>query len=167
MSMDIFKTLNQILDKTGSNLVVMVGPPGSGKSAIADKLVSEYGFAKVSPNDIRTEKFGDPYSQSDNETVFNIAYSRIGHYLDNGWNVVYDATNCRPAYRYRIMDYVGDQTTNKICLCATTGVLDCIINAQKVIPGEKVAAMHQTLRKHPPSVFEGFDIVLRFDGSEL
>lgn len=149
----------------GSNFIILVGAPGAGKTTVADQLVEEFGFTKICPDDIREEVSGDCMDQSQNDKVFGIVYSRIEEFLERGDNVVYDATNCRSAYRYKIIEVCKSYATNIVCLCATTTIGECLNRNNKRIqhvPEHVIERMYFTLRKHPPTIFEGYDMIVRF-----
>jgi predicted kinase len=80
-----------INEKTVTNtLHLMVGIPGSGKSTyikskLADKIL-------ICPDDIREELTGDASDQSQNALVWDTAYKRLHQALQNGKDVVFDAT---------------------------------------------------------------------------
>lgn len=157
--------IDKLLDDKGRNLIVLVGPPGCGKSTLANQLVDEYGFVKVCPDEIREEVTGDPTDQSHNEMVFGLAYSRIESYLTSNWNVVYDATNCRPAYRYKIVRFARKYASNIICLAATASLMDCCRNIEKrerKVPEYVIENMMTAYKNHPPTVSEGFDAIIGF-----
>ena len=72
-------------------LGILVGLSASGKSTMADRLKSK-GYKIVSSDAIR-EELSFYEDQSRNNEVFKIFHKRIGDYLENGENVVADATN--------------------------------------------------------------------------
>lgn len=75
-------------------LVLLVGPPGCGKSTYATKYIEEnINTIHLSSDGIRKELWGDEAIQGDNSEVFSLMQSRAIEALNNGQNVVYDATN--------------------------------------------------------------------------
>lgn len=163
MNIDIMDSFDL---SNGGIFVIMVGPPGSGKTITAEKLVEEYGFIRICPDDIRQEITGDSTNQSRNDEVFAKVYSKLEQDLKNGYNVVYDATNCRTAYRLKILDIVSSFTDFIICLCATTPISVCLENNKNriegYVPEDVIERMYFTLRKHPPTIFEGYDLIVGF-----
>lgn len=151
---------------TGGIFIIMVGPPGAGKTSISKELESKYHFMRVCPDDIREEFSGDAADQSNNEQVFAKVYSRLSFFLKEGYNVVYDATNCRTTYRMKILDTVKDCANYILCLCLTTSIGDCLERNknryERHVPEDVIERMYFTLKKHPPTIFEGYDAIVGF-----
>lgn len=145
---------------------MLVGPPGSGKSTLAEQIRTEQmNFEIVCPDDIRKELTGDASDQDHNTEVFTKVYGRISMCLNEGSNVIYDATNCRSTYRYKIIDVARKAGCKKIiCICMTAPIGECLEwnrNRDRVVPEKVIENMYFALRKHPPTIFEGFDAVIK------
>ena len=75
-------------------LIVLVGIPGSGKSTYAEGyMISHPNTTYLSSDKIRKEIWGNEATQGDNNEVFSLMQSRAIEALNNGKNVLYDATN--------------------------------------------------------------------------
>lgn len=150
----------------GGNLIIMVGPPGAGKTTIAEQICDSYdNFVIVSPDKVREELTGDASNQTQNERVFSRVYNQLTSYLEHGKNVVYDATNCRSHHRYKIISVCENYAYRIICVMSTTPISDCIARnneRNKPVPEDVIEKMYFNLRKHPPIIFEGFDMIVRF-----
>lgn len=74
-------------------LVILVGPPGCGKSTYAKRYIEEHKYAvHLSSDLIRKELYGDEATQGDNNQVFSLMQTRAVEALKNGYDVVYDST---------------------------------------------------------------------------
>lgn len=75
-------------------LTLLVGPPGVGKTTYAHKYIEEHvNTIHLSSDSIRKELWGDEAIQGDNNEVFSLMQTRAIDALNNGQNVIYDATN--------------------------------------------------------------------------
>lgn len=149
----------------GGIFIMLVGPPGAGKTSYANKIKKKYmNFEIISPDEIRKELTGNANDQSRNQEVFDKVYSRIAAYLSEGYNVVYDATNCRTAYRTKVVDFCSELATHMVCVIFTTSVSTCIQRnneRSRVVPEDVIENMWFTLKKHPPTIYEGYDAIFR------
>ena len=163
MNLNFINTLDL---KSGGTVIILCGPPGSGKSTMANTIVDNFdNFKIIAPDKIREDITGDASSQSHNDVVFSKVYSLLVTYLCDGYNVVYDATNCRSAYRHKIINVVKDYADYIICLMSTTPISECIKRNEernRHVPESVIEKMYFTLRKHPPVIFEGFDMIASF-----
>lgn len=149
--------------KDGSTLLMLVGPPGCGKSTFSNKLNEKTNCVIISPDKIRGELTGDEGDQTNNNAVFRVVYSRLIEHLDNGDNVIYDATNCRSNYRIKIIDLVKGHAKHTVCIVFTTRLNDCINQnnlRNRIVPEDVIERMYVSLRNHPPTTFEGYDIII-------
>lgn len=75
-------------------LVLLCGVPGSGKTHYAKKYIEEnYNTIHLSSDSIRAELYGDESIQGNPNEVFVLMQKRAVEALNNGQNVVYDATS--------------------------------------------------------------------------
>lgn len=75
-------------------LILLVGPPGSGKTTYAKKYIVEHdNTIHLSSDKIRAELYGDETIQGNPNEVFSLMQSRAIEALNNGQSVVYDSTN--------------------------------------------------------------------------
>jgi len=101
MLYSIFGVLRKIADKKVPDLIFTVGIPGSGKSFW---IKSQSGHVIVSPDTIRKELTGDISDQSKNAQVWAIAKRKVSEALEEGKNVILDATNLISFYRKQFLD---------------------------------------------------------------
>jgi predicted kinase len=75
-------------------LILLVGPPGAGKTTYAHKYIEEHpGTVHLSSDAIRKELHGDESIQNNPGEVFAIMQKRAIAGLDFGYDVIYDATS--------------------------------------------------------------------------
>lgn len=75
-------------------LILLVGIPGSGKTTYAKKYIEEtLNTIHLSSDAIRKELYGDESIQGNPADVFSLMQKRAIEALNNGQNVLYDATN--------------------------------------------------------------------------
>ena len=76
-------------------LVILVGIPGSGKTTYAENYIPDYPKEAVhlSSDSIRAELYGNESIQGNPAEVFSLMQKRAVEVLNNGYDVIYDATN--------------------------------------------------------------------------
>jgi len=96
---------------TSPALVVMVGPPGTGKSHLVREVTRRVSVDVVQTDAIRRTLAARPeYTPDESRRVFSVAHRRAEWLLRRGRNVVFDATNIHEWGRralYRIADRAG------------------------------------------------------------
>ena len=105
-------------------ITLLVGIPGSGKTSLAEELIhnEEVVFKKstsihISSDAIRKEIYGDEGCQNDPARVFSIMQERTLEALNNGCNVIYDATNITRKNRKEILDKLPPWVVKKCVIC--------------------------------------------------
>jgi predicted kinase len=74
--------------------IILCGIPGSGKTTYAKKYIKKHeNTIHLSSDKIREELWGNESTQGDNNDVFSLMQKRAIEALNNGHNVIYDATN--------------------------------------------------------------------------
>lgn len=141
-------------------LIVMVGLPGSGKSAYAKELIkNKKADIILSSDSIREELTGDENNQTANDKVFKLLYQRMNDYLAEGKNVIIDATNTTLKSRLRIIS--GCKVScSKEAIVVNTTVLECYKrdNGRERTVGEQVINRFLSAFQCPQK-FEGFDSI--------
>lgn len=143
-------------------LYVMVGLPGSGKSTIAEKLISGIHNSKIfSSDEYRKSLLGDIEDQSQNQKVFDTLLKDLKMFLCCGYvTAVFDATNVTVKSRRKVFDSVRNLGCRVIAVVVPTTIEQCIENNEKrdrVVP---IPVLFKMMRQFEmPQKFEGFDDV--------
>ena len=75
-------------------LILLCGIPGSGKTFYAERIKDSYSYiVHLSSDTIRKELYGDESIQGNPSEVFSLMQNRAIEFLNNGYDVIYDATN--------------------------------------------------------------------------
>ena len=75
-------------------LILLVGVPGSGKTTYSKEYIKTHeNTIHLSSDSVRKELWGNEAIQGDNNEIFSLMQSRAIEALNNGQNVIYDATN--------------------------------------------------------------------------
>ena len=75
-------------------LILLVGPPGSGKTTYAEKYISQHANTVLLSSDkIRKEMWGNEAIQGDNNEIFGRMQTRAVDGLNFGYDVIYDCTS--------------------------------------------------------------------------
>lgn len=140
-------------------LICMVGLSGSGKSTKAKEFAKEYGYKIVSSDQIREQYCGDMSNQSRNNIVFQIFYSKIKYALQNGENVIADATFLTKKDRQILFDNLKGITYYKEAYVMNKPFGKCIIDNESRL---KNVVPHYIMQKQNqkfvmPTLEEGFD----------
>lgn len=141
---------------------MLCGLPASGKSHYAldlQRIMSNETNEKaiiVSSDNIRKELYGDENIQGNPEEVFKLVHERILSSLDNGLNVIYDATNLKRKYRLEILNKLPKFVKTE-CHIVWKPIYQCIeddLNRDRSVGKEVINKMVQGFEM--PFYDEGF-----------
>lgn len=138
-----------------SKLYVLVGLPASGKSTWAKNNINSK-TKWISSDNLRRELFGSETNQDNNDLVFKEMKNRTKVLLDQGFDVIYDATNIVSKRRKTLIS--DFKKHEKICVYFATDKLNCIFNnnlRDRNVPEEIINKMFKTLQI--PMFHEGWD----------
>ena len=139
-------------------LIMMIGIPGSGKSAEAELIAKEHNAVIHASDKLREELFQDINHQKDNGILFTELHKRIIRDLKLGLNVVYDATNINAKKRMSFLRTIRNIKCEKIGIIMATPYEQCLKNnenRERSIPEEVIKRMY--LNFETPYYYEGFD----------
>lgn len=134
---------------------MMIGLPGSGKSFYAKELAERENAVIISSDAIRGELWGDESDQREPEKVFSLVHERIRENINNGKNVIYDATNLVKRYREGFLKDAGDAEKIAVIIATEPDVVKQQNSSRtRVVPEEVIDNM---LKKFNwPRTAEGF-----------
>jgi len=141
-------------------LIFLVGLPGCGKSTYASENLA-IDCEIFSSDKIRFELFGDENNQSDNNLVFSTLFERARNALNNGKNVVIDATNVDINERAQALKYFADFNVERIAIVLDVPVEICIerdMKRTRTVGSEVIKNFAD--RFVMPTKSEGFDEII-------
>lgn len=144
---------------------IMCGVPGAGKTFFAKTVLANNPFhhrVYISSDDIREEICADAADQSKNAEVFDIFYRRARTAIENGYDVVLDATHLTKKARWRCRFEFQDLDCGFIAVQLTTPIEKAKYrnkNRDRVVPDYAMNRMIKAFQ--PVDDDEGFDAVWR------
>ena len=134
---------------------MMVGVPGSGKTTYAYRIPN----AKVlSSDDIRKELGVDGGDKQAHGRVFAILHERVKEALQNGKDVVYDATNITSFRRKTFLKEINDLAGKKVCIYLAPSLAQAIRqNADRDEPVPEQVVRDMDMKLEAPTFSEGWD----------
>lgn len=148
------------------SFVMLVGIPASGKSYFAQRAIEQFPneFVWLSSDAIRGELWGNEEDQQNPGEVFNVMNNRAIAALNEGYSVIYDATNLnskkRKATLAEITRRVNPAKSDFIATCyiVTCSITECKqrqnLRSRKV-PDEVIDRMAKSFQT--PNYGEGWD----------
>ena len=141
--------------------IMTVGVSYSGKSKWAQDTAQTFGNTTVVSSDaIRGELFGDEGDQTHNDKVFTEMFKRSVSALQDGKNVIYDATNLNGKKRTRLIKQLRYKFPNCTYNCAVfctriTTLFERAQSRERKVPAYVV--WKQLCSFQVPLEYEGFD----------
>ena len=81
-------------------LIIICGLPGSGKSSLSQEIMKIIPAEYLNSDVIRKQMFSNPeYSEEEKKRVYHEMAGKVRDYLDQGKNVIADATFFKKEYR--------------------------------------------------------------------
>ena len=138
-------------------LICMVGISGSGKSTKARELAETENCKIISSDEIRKQYCNGIWDQSRNYVVFKIFYSKIKYALQNGENVIADATFLTKKDRHFLLNEVRDISCNAKAYVMNKPFDQCVAdNFSRDFSVPVSTLVKQKKKLSIPTVEEGF-----------
>lgn len=149
-----------------AKLYMLIGLPGSGKTSWANDHADAYNAKVMSSDAFRRLVCGSEEDQTRNNEVFAKMNDCVATLLENGRDVIYDATNLTRKNRERTMKYINYKVKNVeyTALIFTTPIEICKVNNQKrtrQVPGKVYDRMLRQFEM--PLYSEGFEHIHTID----
>ena len=138
--------------------ICLVGLPASGKSTIAEKIAKNENAIIHSSDNLREELFGDVNDVKNNQKLFQELHRRIKTDLQNGLNVIYDATNINYKKRKEFLREIKNINCFKKCVLVATPYEQCLEQNQlreRKVPEYVINRMYKSI--FIPQYYEGWD----------
>lgn len=156
--------------------VMLVGPSGCGKSTWAKSYTKNYNHQYVifSSDAIRGELWSDENDQQNPAKIFEILHQRIRKALQQGNNVIYDATNLNAKRRKNYLKQLKQQMAADgievkfIALVMVTSFEDCLRNNEKRVRHVPVSVIEKHFKTIClPWYDEGWDDIGYYLNSQI
>lgn len=153
-----------------SNLYVLCGAPGSGKSTFAKEIFPKYfpnhPYKIISRDTIRFSllKDGEKYFSHENE-VYQIFWDSINKALKEGFDVIADQTSLSPNSRAFLLQHISGYE-EAIAIEIKTPLKTCLTrNNERIgktfVPPSRVKDMYHSYKS--PTIIEGFSYIYIYD----
>lgn len=149
-----------------SNLILLIGLPGSGKTTFARQLIANCpSYQLVSTDNIRIQLFGDECLQGPWLQVWQQVEREFQQAVQRQTPTVYDATNAKRSYRKEIITLARQSGFTLITgIWLDMPLLTCLERNRlrsRQVPEEIILQMHRQLTDAPPALAEGLDELVR------
>lgn len=144
-------------------MIMLCGIPGCGKSTYASDYVRTHAnenWIILSSDAIRAEVFGDENDQTHNGQVFDEMRKRALNAFNEGYNIIYDATNIARKYRISFLSILPSYVRAE-CHIIWASIEDCIARdsrRERTVGKEVIDRMLKNFQM--PYYDEGFDKIV-------
>lgn len=155
---------------TSTDLTVLIGAPGSGKSTHAARRAGRDWAYLIASDAIRRELYGDEnHGVGHNPEVFNLLYRRVRDHLAAGAPVLVDATNSTVEERAALLAIAAETGSSRIeAVVMRTPLGICLARNSsrgRVVPADVLAEMWTRIDRLTTAdlLAEGFGTVVVHD----
>lgn len=140
--------------------IMTVGLPASGKSTWCEEYMSHINTDYISSDEYREIYFDNVNDQNHNTIVFQKMFEDTIEALNNGKNVLYDATNLNYKRRMHLVSEINRICHNVFYMCKlfATPYEQCLKNnaiRERKVPEDVIKQMY--LNFYVPAYYEGWD----------
>ena len=141
-----------------NKIIMLIGPPASGKSTAAEKLAAEYNAVILSTDKIRAALYGKESIQGVWAEIEAVLYKDIKNAIKNKKNIILDSTHYKKEFRAKIIKNFSkcSEFSAYYFNYPFNIVYDRNIKRPRKVPFKVLTAMYKELRTAPPLLSEGF-----------
>lgn len=124
----LYSDLHQYPQKIAQEryLIILSGLPGTGKSHFANELSQRIPVLIVGSDRMRKALVAKPkYNPGEHTRVFSACHQLIEHLLQQGYRVVFDATNLTDGFRHTLYD-IAENTGTPLSIIWFTAPIDVV-----------------------------------------
>jgi len=93
-----------VTSTTKPSLLILVGPPGSGKTYFSKEFAANNNFVRINSDDVRESMYAQPiFSPEERLAVYKEMNKRVVNYLQEEKNVIFDGNLLTNAERFRAL----------------------------------------------------------------
>lgn len=152
------------------SLILLIGPPGAGKSTFARKFMEQHSFdrgAYISNDLIAKDLFGVTLDRGDKDgAIFAEQDRRVAERLKNGQTAIVDATNVKSAARERLIA-IAKKFNQPVIACCFRRDIATLLKQNKMrevaVPEEMVREYAVLMRDVNRERLEGEGITTIFE----
>ena len=150
-----------------NKIIMLIGPPASGKSTAAEKLAAEYNAVIISTDRIRAALYGKESIQGCWFKIEALLYVRIVDAIKNKKNIILDATHYKKEYRAKIIKNFARYSDIRAYYFNYPFPLIFSRNKHRPrrVPFDVLTAMYSELKNAPPLLSEGFKSIKKMYAS--
>ncbi len=139
-------------------LLILLGPPGSGKTYLAERLFKQSDFVHINSDSVRAQYFTNPkFTADERARVYLKIKELITNTLQTGRSVVFDGNLLTNADRKEACDYYTQEVEAKVLFVFLDIPKDIALeqaisrkssgdNLYNAMPAERAIRMHETFQ---------------------